>query len=300
MKNLILGACALLVMGAASCSKYGAADSADSKVSKATSDSISMYYGKTIGSYVLADYMRFGEDHKTDKTKEDILKGVQLVLGTKATDGTLMGMQIGVQLLNELNQLKEQGIEIDNMTVFKYFKESFEADSLDMTNVQDYSNTLNQLVTGVQQQAEQRANAAKADQPEAVDNVKAGNDYVAKVKAEDPEVKTAPSGLSYKILNKGDNTPVTDNSILEVNYVGKFTDGKVFDQNPDGQPATFSPAGVIPGFSEGLKMLGKGGRAVLYIPGELAYGPQGVPQAGIGPNQMLVFEVEVVDVKNAE
>ncbi|MDO4320574.1 MAG: FKBP-type peptidyl-prolyl cis-trans isomerase [Bacteroidales bacterium] len=298
MKKLILGACALLVMGAASCSKDGAADATTDNVSKATSDSISMYYGKTIGSYVLADYMRFGEEHKTENTKKDILKGVQLVLGSKADEGTLMGMQIGVQLLNELNQLKEQGIEIDNMKVFKYFKEAFEADSLDMTSVQDYSNTLNRLVGNVQQQAEQRANAAKAEEPEAVDNVKAGNDYVAQIKAQDPEVKTSASGLSYKIINKGDDTAVTDNSILDVNYVGKFTNGEVFDQNPDGQPATFSPSGVIPGFSEGLKMLGKGGRAVLYIPGELAYGAQGVPQAGIGPNQMLVFEVEVVDVKN--
>lgn len=297
MKKFIIGACALLVMSAAGCSKDGAADTKDT-VSKATSDSISMYYGKTIGSYVLADYMRFSDEHKTENTKKDILKGVRLVLGTNADEGTIMGMQIGVQLLNELNQLKEQGIEIDNTKVFKYFQEAFEADSLDMSAVQDYSNVLNRLVSDVQQQAEERANAAKAEEPEAVDNVKAGNDYVAKVKADDPEVKTAPSGLSYKIISKGDDTAVTDNSILEVNYVGKFTNGQVFDQNPEGKPATFSPSGVIPGFSEGLKMLGKGGKAVLYIPGELAYGAQGVPQAGIGPNQMLVFEVEIVDVKN--
>ena len=85
--------------------------------------------------------------------------------------------------------------------------------------------------------------------------------------------------------------------MVQVNYIGRLTDGTVFDQSPDGQPATFSPAGVIPGFSEGLKMLGVGGKAILYIPGNLAYGSQGVPQAGIGPDQMLVFEIEVAGVK---
>lgn len=299
MKKLIIGACAALIMGAAGCSKDKEADTTAS-ISKETSDSISMYYGKTIGSYVLADYMRFNDEHKNEQTKEDILKGIRLVLGSKTTDGSMMGMQIGTQIMRDLEGLREQGIEIDNNTVFKYLKEAFDADSLDMTQVQDYSNTLNTLVSGVQQKADELKAQQKAEQPEAQDNVRAGREYVDKVKAEDPEVKTSPSGLSYKIINKGDDTPVTDNSILEVNYVGKFTDGKIFDQSVDGQPATFSPSGVIPGFSEGLKMLGKGGRAILYIPGELGYGPQGVPQAGIGPNQMLVFEVEIADIKTAE
>ncbi len=54
--------------------------------------------------------------------------------------------------------------------------------------------------------------------------------------------------------------------------------------------------GVVPGFGEGLKMLKKGGKATLYIPGKLGYGVNGQPAAGIGPNQMLVFDVEIVDV----
>lgn len=123
--------------------------------------------------------------------------------------------------------------------------------------------------------------------------------FIRKLKASDPDIKTTASGLSYKIIYRGENPLIEDNSIVKVNYVGKLVDGTVFDQNPDGDTATFSPNGVIPGFSEGLKMLGKGGKAVFYIPGKLAYGSEGVPQAGIGPNAMLIFDVEIIDIKNS-
>ena len=117
------------------------------------------------------------------------------------------------------------------------------------------------------------------------------------IKAENPDIKTSESGLSYVISAPGEAPMPADTSVVVVNYVGKLADGTVFDQSPEGQPATFGVNQVIPGFREGLKMLGKGGKATLYIPGNLAYGEQGVPQAGIGPNAMLIFDIEVVDVK---
>ena len=54
---------------------------------------------------------------------------------------------------------------------------------------------------------------------------------------------------------------------------------------------------MIKGFAEGLKMLGKGGKATFWIPGNLGYGGRGVPQAGIGPMETLVYDVEVLDIK---
>ena len=84
-----------------------------------------------------------------------------------------------------------------------------------------------------------------------------------------------------------------------LNYKGMTIDGKVFDQT-NGVPREMSAGGFISGFTEGILMLGKGGKATLFIPGELAYGEQGVPRIGIGPNSTLVFEVEVVDILPAE
>ena len=127
--------------------------------------------------------------------------------------------------------------------------------------------------------------------------MKAGEAYVADLKAKDSSVQTAASGLSYKIENEGEGEKAKENSTVVVNYSGRHLNGDVFDTTEGRSPATFNLQGVVPGFREGITLLGKGGTATLYIPGALAYGPNGQPAAGIGPNEMLVFEVEVLDIE---
>lgn len=295
MKKIIYGACAALVIMASACSKGG--DAEKSAVPAQLSDSVSMIYGRTVGGYVLGDYQRFAQQNKSAATKNDIIKGIQLAFGNADSEGMMIGLQVGGNLLNEIKRFEEQGIDINREEVLKNFREVFMGDSLDMDALRETSGMLNTLLAQVERVKSEQEAAKAAEAPEAKANGSSADAFVKKIKASDPEVKTSASGLSYKIENKGEEPLVGDNSQVVVNYVGKLTDGTVFDQSPEGQPATFSPAGVIPGFAEGLKMLGKGGKATLYIPGDLAYGAQGVPQAGIGPNAMLIFEVEVVDVK---
>lgn len=212
----------------------------------------------------------------------------------------IMGIQIGGQLLQQIKSFEEQGVKIDRNEVLKNFRQVFTADTLDMVALREASDKVNELMGRAEKIKAEEEAARAAEAPEAKQNVDAGKAFIEKAKAADPEIKTSSSGLSYKIINPGDGEAVTDNSAVVVNYEGSLIDGTVFDKSPEGQPATFSPAGVIPGFSEGLKMLSKGGEAVFYIPGELAYGVKGVPQAGIGPNATLIFKVNVVDVKNRE
>ena len=295
MKKIIYGACAALVIMASACSKGG--DAEKSAVPAQLSDSVSMIYGRTVGGYVLGDYQRFAQQNKSAATKNDIVKGIQLAFGNADSEGMMIGLQVGGNLLNEIKRFEEQGIDINREEVLKNFREVFMGDSLDMDALRETSGLLNTLLAQVERVKSEQEAAKAAEAPEAKANGSSADAFVKKIKASDPEVKTSASGLSYKIENKGEEPLGGDNSQVVVNYVGKLTDGTVFDQSPEGQPATFSPAGVIPGFAEGLKMLGKGGKATLYIPGDLAYGAQGVPQAGIGPNAMLIFEVEVVDVK---
>ena len=295
MKKIIYGACAALVIMASACSKGG--DAEKSAVPAQLSDSVSMIYGRTVGGYVLGDYQRFAQQNKSAATKNDIVKGIQLAFGNADSEGMMIGLQVGGNLLNEIKRFEEQGIDINREEVLKNFRAVFMGDSLDMDALRETSGLLNTLLAQVERVKSEQEAAKAAEAPEAKANGSSADAFVKKIKASDPEVKTSASGLSYKIENKGEEPLVGDNSQVVVNYVGKLTDGTVFDQSPEGQPATFSPAGVIPGFAEGLKMLGKGGKATLYIPGDLAYGAQGVPQAGIGPNAMLIFEVEVVDVK---
>jgi len=82
---------------------------------------------------------------------------------------------------------------------------------------------------------------------------------------------------------------------VAVIYKGELTDGTVFDDSK-GEARTFSPRSVVPGFGEGLKLMKKGAKYILYIPGDLAYCVEGQPYAKIGPNQTLVFTVEVAGV----
>ena len=130
------------------------------------------------------------------------------------------------------------------------------------------------------------------------------------------KVKTTASGLQYVITNAGDAQRAQPTDTMMINYTGKFThkrvDGKinVFDtsvkadaeaagsMNPSMQygPRPFQLGKAIPGFDEGLKMLGKGGKATFIIPSRLAYGEAGM-QGGIQPYTPLVFEVEMVDIK---
>ena len=295
MKKLIYGACALLMIAGASCSKGG--DSKSDKIPSELSDSISMYSGKTLGAYVLSDYLNYVANSDKAMSKQDILKGIQMAFANADNESTITGLQIGAQILNQLQRYEDEGIAIDRNEVLKYFRKAFEADSLNMETLAADNGIMNSLMARAQSIQEARENEELAGESQAAQV--AADEYIASLKADDPDIVTSPSGLSYKIINPGEEPRVQDNSAIDVYYVGKLVDGTVFDQTQD-TPATFSPAGVIPGFAEGLKLLGKGGKAVLYIPGELAYGPNGVPQAGIGPNAMLIFEVEVADVRNPE
>ena len=123
-----------------------------------------------------------------------------------------------------------------------------------------------------------------------------GEAFLAKVKKEEG-VKTTESGLAYKVLTEGTgpNPKATDQ--VTVHYTGKLIDGKVFDSSVKrGQPATFPLNRVIPGWSEGVQLMKKGGKSTLYLPSNLAYGERGAGGV-IPPNATLVFEIELLEIK---
>ena len=110
-------------------------------------------------------------------------------------------------------------------------------------------------------------------------------------------VKTLDGGVQYKVLKEGNGNSPKPTDTVKVHYTGKLIDGKVFDSSVErGQPATFRVNQVIKGWQTALQAMKEGDKWMLYIPSDLAYGERGSPGA-IGPNEVLVFEVELLGIQ---
>lgn len=109
---------------------------------------------------------------------------------------------------------------------------------------------------------------------------------------------TTPSGLQYRVLRKGPGSNPKASNTVKVNYHGWLDGGKVFDSSYQrGEAIEFGLNQVIPGWTEGMQLVGKGGMIELVIPSNLGYGPRGTPGGPIPPNATLHFLVELLDVR---
>ena len=149
---------------------------------------------------------------------------------------------------------------------------------------------INEFFTELQKKQQEQAAAMAAV------NEKAGQDFLLE-NGKRVEVKTTTSGLQYEVLKEGDGAQPTAGDRVTVHYTGKLIDGTVFDSSVDrGEPATFGVTQVIPGWVEALQLMKAGAKWRLFIPSALAYGPQGAGGV-IGPNQTLIFDVELISVE---
>jgi len=111
-------------------------------------------------------------------------------------------------------------------------------------------------------------------------------------------VKTTPSGLQYKVITEGTGKSPAATDLVKVHYRGTLLDGTEFDSSyKRNSPAEFPLNRVIPGWTEGVQLMKEGGKSIFYIPSNLAYGESGTPGGPIGPNQTLIFEIELLEVK---
>lgn len=195
------------------------------------------------------------------------------------TDEQRLGYLIGLQIGKNLN-----GIEVDPAAVAAGLK-----DAATGAKPQLSEDEMRQTMEGVKQKMMAKQMAA------AETNQKAGDTFLAE-NAKKPGVHTTPSGLEYKINSSGKGKQPKATDTVSVNYRGTLLNGKEFDAS-HGKPVTFPVNGVIPGWTEALQLMHEGDKWTLYIPAKLAYGEQG--NGPIGPNETLIFDVELVSVKDS-
>lgn len=111
-----------------------------------------------------------------------------------------------------------------------------------------------------------------------------------------PGVHVTDSGLQYVVDKEGSGLQPSATDEVTVHYTGKLLDGTVFDSSINrGEPATFPLNRVIPGWTEGVQLMKEGAKYTFFIPSDLAYGPQGIPNV-IPPHSTLIFDVELIKV----
>ena len=180
------------------------------------------------------------------------------------------------------NRLKQQPVDLDLPSLFR--------------GIKDAESGAKPLLTDGEIDAELKMLNAEAMAKMAENNLKAGQVYLAANKSKDGVVTTA-SGLQYKILSAGTGPKPVEGDTVSCNYRGTFIDGTEFDSSAKhgGKPAEIQLGHVIKGWNEALEMMPVGSKWQLVIPPDLAYGVNGFAPV-IGPNETLVFEVELVSI----
>ncbi|MEO8205978.1 MAG: FKBP-type peptidyl-prolyl cis-trans isomerase [Chthoniobacterales bacterium] len=124
--------------------------------------------------------------------------------------------------------------------------------------------------------------------------LEAGKQFLAE-NAKKPGVKTTPTGLEYKIVTEGTGKRPAESDVVTVNYRGTLLNGTEFDSSyKHNKPISFPLNRVIAGWTQGIPLIKEGGKIILYIPSNLAYGSNGM--GPIGPDETLIFEVELLKV----
>jgi FKBP-type peptidyl-prolyl cis-trans isomerase FkpA len=131
----------------------------------------------------------------------------------------------------------------------------------------------------------------------AQEGAKAASEALLATNAKAPGVETTASGLQFKVIKAGEGASPTDDDVALVGYRGTLNDGKVFDENPQ---APMPVAGVVPGFSEALKKMQRGGQYKIWIPAKIGYGDEEKknPQTGevvLPGGSVLIFDIQLLD-----
>jgi FKBP-type peptidyl-prolyl cis-trans isomerase FklB len=220
--------------------------------------------------------------------------------GELKTKKEKLSYAMGVSSARNLKRfLQAQSLDVDINMVERGYRDGLK-DAKPLLEDQE----MQELLTELQKELNAKQQEMMAKQQEKMKelgekNKKEGAEFLAENKKKEG-VKTTASGLQYKVITEGKGKTPTATDTVTVNYKGTLIDGTEFDSSyKRGQPATFPVNGVIKGWTEALQLMKEGSKWQLFIPAELAYGERGAG-GQIGPNAVLIFEVELLSIKEPE
>lgn len=263
-------------------------------------DSLAYFIGASQGASFNEQSADSYKDKELTQYRKEFIRGLRdAVLADTVNTGYRDGQRAGSMMLDEFIRMNAQGMPVNLKLFCDMFAEFYQNDNVSAAERDRLYAELRDLLEPMQRlykqkQDEARAKAVREQQERVTRNRLAGEKFIADLKAADKDVVTTGSGLVYKVVRKGEGPTLGEaGGKAKVKYTGRLVDGSQFDSSGD-RTYEFLPSQVIKGFGEGLKLMQKGSKYILYIPENLAYGESGPP--AIGPAQTLIFEVEMVDI----
>jgi FKBP-type peptidyl-prolyl cis-trans isomerase len=198
-----------------------------------------------------------------------------------ATELDTASYALGVAMANNV---KDIGMTEVNINAFaKGFQQVINGEKTDFT-LDECNPILQNFFSGIQDKQAEK-------------NLADGKEFLDK-NGKKNGITTTASGLQYEVLREGTGAKPAATDTVKVHYHGTLIDGTVFDSSVDrGEPVEFPLNRVIPGWTEGVQLMSVGSKYKFYIPGDLAYGPNPPQGSPIGPNVVLIFDVELLDIK---
>lgn len=274
---------------AAGCVAFGLT-SCDSKAGanlKTDVDSVSYAYGVLNGTDMAEGIKQYPKKIEAS----ELIKGIAQTLNSDSTKMSYeLGMNIGVNLKQQFEQMGQQGIEINKATFLAALSKSIKGDSTILSRSQA-EQVYQAFMTSFQEKKMKAEEARIAESPEAKKNAAEGKKFLEE-KSNEAGVQKTASGLLYKVIKEGKGEKPTATSNVKINYKGTLIDGKQFDANKN---TTMNVGQVVPGFREALMLMTPGSTYQVYIPAELGYG---LRQTGSIPvNSTLIFDIDLLEVE---
>lgn len=250
-------------------------------VMRTDTDSCAAAFATVMGEYLRPEIQKqFGND---TAAVAEFVRGVSHAFDIKNVDAPYyMGVRSGFALIDRVQSMTEMGFPLTSASFCRWLEPVLRSDSAAVKFTPATADAyLRELVARVNPEPEVKELSAESQQA-----------FLDEQKAR-PGVIATPSGLLFEVITEGEGASPVDTNVVRVTYTGRLADGTVFDETE--QPIQFPVNRLVPGFTEGLKLMKPGGEYRLFIPASLGYGSRGAAGV-IPPGAALDFTVKLLDI----